>query len=109
MECRIFITPKASQDIDEHFAYISQTNPDAALRFFDATRQTIARLASMPGLGSPYLVNNQSLVGLRKWGVKGFENYLIFYLHQEELLEVVRILYATRDLPAILEQKGDQS
>jgi toxin ParE1/3/4 len=109
MARRIFISPKASQDIDEHFTYISQTNLDAALGFFDAVRQTIARLASMPGLGSPYLVNNQSLLGLRKWAVKGFDNYLIFYLHQEEFLEVVRILHATRDLPTILEREGDQS
>jgi toxin ParE1/3/4 len=40
MTKRIVITPRASQDIDEHFAYIAQNNPDAALRFFDAVRQT---------------------------------------------------------------------
>ena len=40
MTKRIVITPRASQDIDEHFAYIAQNNPDAALQFFDAVRQT---------------------------------------------------------------------
>ncbi|MGD1701265.1 type II toxin-antitoxin system RelE/ParE family toxin [Dapis sp. BLCC M229] len=42
---------------------------DAALRFFDATRETISQLAKMPGIGSP--VQNSSLAGLRKLAVKG--------------------------------------
>lgn len=33
MTLRIFITPKASQDLDELFNYIAQNNLDAALRF----------------------------------------------------------------------------
>ncbi len=41
MTRRIFITPKANQDLDDIFNYLTQNNPDAALRFFDATRQTI--------------------------------------------------------------------
>ncbi|BAY12274.1 type II toxin-antitoxin system RelE/ParE family toxin [Calothrix sp. NIES-2098] len=42
MTKRIIITPKASLDIDEHFAYIAQENSDAALHFFDAVRETFA-------------------------------------------------------------------
>lgn len=105
MTRRIYITPKASQDLDNLFDYVAQNNPDAALRFFDATRQTIAQLAQTPGMGSPYPVNNPHLTGLRKWGIKGFEKYLIFYLSLDKLLEVVRILHAARDLPTIFEQE----
>ena len=105
MTLRILIVPKASQDLDELFNYIAQNNLDAALRFFDATRKTIARLAQTPGMGSPYIVKNPRLEGLRKWGVKGFENYLIFYLVSEDLLTVLRVIYATRDIPTILEQQ----
>lgn len=36
MTRRIVITPKASSDIDEHFAYIALENSEAALRFFDS-------------------------------------------------------------------------
>jgi toxin ParE1/3/4 len=39
MTRRIIIRPKASADLDEKFAYIAQSNFDAALSFFDATRQ----------------------------------------------------------------------
>ena len=102
MTLRIFITPQANFDIDEKFNYIAQNNTDAALKFFDAARNTIAKLAKNPGLGSLYNINNPRLQGLRKWGIKGFEKYLIFYLASEELLTVVRIIHASRDIPTIL-------
>ena len=101
----IVITPKASQDLDDLFDYIAQNNPDAALRFFDAARQSIATLAQTPSIGSLYLVNNPRLVGLRKWGVRSFEKYLIFYLISEDLLTVVRIIHGSRDIPTLLEQE----
>jgi len=103
MTKRIVITPRASQDIDELFAYIAQNNSDAALQFFDAVRQTFAKLAQMSRMGRPYPVTNLRLEGLRKWSVKGFEKYLIFYLSFDDSIEIVRILHAARDIEAILD------
>ncbi|MBW4563358.1 MAG: type II toxin-antitoxin system RelE/ParE family toxin [Mojavia pulchra JT2-VF2] len=105
MTKRIIITPKASLDIDEHFAYIAQENPDAALKFFDAIRETFAQLAKMPGMGRLYKVQNPRLQGLRKWAVKDFKKYLIFYFKQDENIQILRILYAGRDIERILEQE----
>jgi len=36
MTQRIILSPKASQDLDDHFAYIAQNNSEAALQFFDS-------------------------------------------------------------------------
>lgn len=36
MTKQIIIRPKASQDLDEHFAYIAENNLEAALHFFDS-------------------------------------------------------------------------
>ncbi|QMS86855.1 type II toxin-antitoxin system RelE/ParE family toxin [Nostoc edaphicum CCNP1411] len=105
MTKRIIITPKASLDIDDYFAYIAQENPDTALLFFDSVRETFAQLGRMPGMGSRYPVDNLRLQGLRKWAVKGFKKYLIFYFEQHESIEVVRILYAGQDIERILEQE----
>ncbi|MEA5624161.1 type II toxin-antitoxin system RelE/ParE family toxin [Nostoc sp. UHCC 0251] len=105
MTKRIVITPKASLDIDEYFAYIAQENPDTALLFFDSVRETFAQLARMPGMGSRYPVENLRLQGLRKWAVKRFKKYLIFYFERDESIEVVRILYARQDIERILEQE----
>lgn len=80
MTRRIVIRPRASVDLDEQFAYIAANNFDAALKFFDATRQTFSQLAQMPGIGSLYNIENLRLVGLRKWAVRGFDKHLIFYV-----------------------------
>lgn len=88
MTRRIVITPKASSDIDEHFAYIALENSEAALQFFDSARETFAQLSRMPGVGSLYILNNSSLRGLRKWSVKGFKKYLIFYFEQEDSMKL---------------------
>jgi toxin ParE1/3/4 len=80
MAKKIIITPKASQDLDDCFAYISEDNPEIALRFFDSTRLTIAQIARMPGIGSIFVTENERLKGLRKWSVKNFRKYLIFYI-----------------------------
>jgi toxin ParE1/3/4 len=105
MTKRIVITPKASLDIDEYFAYIAQENPDTALLFFDSVRETFAQLARMPGMGSRYPLDNLRLQGLRKWAVKGFRKYLIFYFERDESIQIVRILYARQDIEKILEQE----
>jgi hypothetical protein len=34
--------------------------------------------------------------------VKGFKNYLIFYRYDDETLEILRIIFATRDLTPLL-------
>ena len=101
MTRRIVIRPKASVDLDEQFAYIADSNFDAALSFFDATRQTFSQLARLPGIGSVYNVKNPRLVGLRKWGVRGFEKHLIFYLEESHIywkMIRMKILFHVRSL-----------
>ena len=103
MTKKIVITPKASQDLDDCFAYIANDNSEIALRFFDSTRLTIAQIARMPGIGSIFITNNDRLQEIRKWAVKDFRKYLIFYIDREEVVEIVRILYATRDIDSMLD------
>jgi toxin ParE1/3/4 len=103
MTKRIIIRPKASQDLEKHFAYIAENNLEAALRFFDSARSTIAQLARMPGIGSLYPIENPRLQELRKWAVKDFRKYLIFYFERDDAIEVVRILYAAQDISSIFQ------
>ncbi len=103
MTRRIIIRSKAGQDLDDHFAYIAENKFEAALNFFDSVRSTVAQLARMPRMGSLYPVENFRLQGLRRWAVKDFKKYLIFYFERDDGIEVVRILYATQDISSILE------
>ncbi|MBD2665483.1 hypothetical protein B6N60_04370 [Richelia sinica FACHB-800] len=105
MTRRIIIRPKASADLDEQFAYIAQSNLDAALSFFDATRQTFSQIAKLPSIGSVYDISNPRLLGLRKWAIKGFDKHLIFYLPGDDYIEIVRLIHAARDISQILAEE----
>ena len=104
MTRRILITPKADQDLDDIYNFIAQNNPDIALKFFDAARQTFNQLAQNPEIGAIYEVSKPELQGLRRWRVRKFDKYMIFYRYDDDLLEIVRILYAGRDISAIFEK-----
>lgn len=104
MTLRIVIRPKASLDLDDHFDYLSRIDAEAALQFFDAARLTFAQIARTPGMGSRFFVENPNLQELRKWPIKNFKKYLIFYLEYTDRIEVVRILYGSRNLNSILER-----
>ncbi|NCO34843.1 MAG: hypothetical protein AUJ92_00760 [Armatimonadetes bacterium CG2_30_59_28] len=81
---RIFyISPGADRDIDQQLDHFAQVNVDVALSFLDATQRTFADIAKMPGIGSPVRFHHPRLTGLRRWPVKGFESYLIFYCYSD--------------------------
>ena len=102
MNRRILITEDANLDLQEHFSYLGQNNRDRAFHFFDAARQTFASLARMPGMGQQYESEEEDVVNIHKWTVKGFKNYLIFYRYDDENVEILRIIHATRDLDPLL-------
>jgi toxin ParE1/3/4 len=99
---RIILSNPARTDLNRHYDYIAQSNPEAALRFFDAARQTFGDLSRMPGMGSSYISPNSRLKNLQKWRVKGFKTFLIFYRTQEDAIEILRILSAAQDIEAII-------
>jgi toxin ParE1/3/4 len=102
MNLRILIHEDAIIDLHEHCTYLAQNNQNSALQFFDASRQTFAALAQMPGMGQQYESAEDDIINLRKWAVKGFKQYLIFYRYDDKLLEILRIVHATRDLIPLL-------
>ena len=48
------------------------------------------------------------LKGLRMWQVRGFEKHLIFYRPIKDGIEVIRVLHASRDLVAVLDEDSDE-
>jgi len=87
----------AQQDIDAHADYIARERPLSALAFVDALEQDFARLAEMPGLGSPRAFQHTRLEGIRMWPVTGFTNYLIFYRVVDDVIQILRVLHAAQD------------
>jgi toxin ParE1/3/4 len=102
----IIIAPEAYADLSNYYDYIAQANPDAAMRFFDAARSTFADIAKMPSMGRVYDSTDTKLQNLRKWHIKGFRAYLIFYRFELDRIEIVRILHASQDLGRIFKRQS---
>ena len=73
-----------------------------AERYLEAVEETCALLVTAPRSGSPHDSGIESLVGLRRVSVKGFKNYLLFYVPGASGIVVIRILHAARDIEHIL-------
>ena len=89
---------KAVQDAEEIANYIAKDSLDAALRFLQNAEATLKDLVRSPSLGSRFVSNIPEFENLRCRRVKGFPNHLVFYLEQQDAIEVLRILHGARDL-----------
>lgn len=80
-----------------------------ALRFLPAAEDTFAALAAMPGRERTEDFANPRLTGMRRWRVRSFDNYLIFYRPlSPEGMEILRVIYGTRDLPGLFPSEPDE-
>ena len=97
----------ASDDLVRQFRYYLTTVdvPEIAIRFRDAVRQTIKSLRQNPLVGPRYFSSNPQLQNLRSWPVVGFESIRIYYLLDEEIVHIIRILHGKRDVTRILEDE----
>jgi toxin ParE1/3/4 len=95
---KVYQRAAARRDLIEHFVYLAEAaDLDAAERFLAAARTTFEDLAEHPTLGSPLQTKRADLAGMRKWRIKGFERYLIFYVPRRDGISIVRVLHGARD------------
>ena len=88
----------ARRDLVEHFVYLAENaSLDTAERFLAHAEASFDDLAGQPTMGAPLTLKRPELAGLRKWRVKDFDNFLIFYIPRPDGVSIVRVLYATRD------------
>lgn len=106
MSYRVIRERLAEIDLSEHVMYLTRDRPSAALRFIDAVERAFARLAEMPEIGPVRQFRNPRLLGIRMWPVPSFRNYLIFYRIAADEIQILRVLYAARDLESALEEES---
>jgi toxin ParE1/3/4 len=106
-----FIRPAARDDIIRQFRWylVEQDASEAAFRFVDAVEESVRQLSLMPEMGMPKAARNPDLKGLRFWPVKGFEEFVIFYLIQKEEVRVIRVLHGKRDTGRVLKKESLES
>lgn len=93
---------RALRDADEAIDYyLRKAGEKVAIGFVGALERAYRRISLYPGSGSPRYAHELDLPGLRCWALKRFP-YLVFYVEQEDHVDVWRILHGERNIPAWL-------
>ena len=81
--------------------YREEAGPQTALDFVDALEAAITHLRHYPNSGSLRFAFELEIPGLPSWSLQRFP-YLIFYVPQDDRIDIWRVLHARRDIPAHL-------
>ena len=95
------ISHLAWRDLRECALFIGHDSSEYAIRFLDAAYESFEQLAGMPSMGTSYEAISQAFYGMRRFPIKGFEKYLIFYIPITDSIEIIRVIHAARDMQRI--------
>jgi toxin ParE1/3/4 len=94
----------AWRDISETIEYLeTQGGVDLAERFLDAVLTSVHALENMPRMGAPCHFQRAELHDFRRWPVKSFERWFIFYRVDDSHIDVARVLHSALDLSDIFD------
>ena len=103
----VVLRERARRDIDaavEH--YLTEAGLGVARAFIAALEAAHRLIREQPASGSPRYAHELDLPGLRVRPVETFP-YLVFYVEGAAEIDVWRILYRARDLPAGLREPSE--
>jgi plasmid stabilization system protein ParE len=94
--------PGVREDLAGIWEYIAADNPDAADEFLDIVYAQFDHLAAFPRLGHsrPDLAHTRPFLF---WPVR---NYLIVYRIHQDIVEILAVTHAARDIPTFLRHRG---
>lgn len=95
------ISAAAVGDLKDIWEYVSQHNENAASKLIKEIKNKFIILRDNPLVGRE---QNEFLIGLRSFVVK---SYLIFYLPQDDGIDILRVLHSSRDIESIFENFFD--
>ena len=96
----------AEQDIVDQALHIHRSNPAAARRFLEAVDSRSPCCLTCPRSVHLDTMAASKVCACGGWG--GFEGHFIFYRPTVDGIEVIRVLHASRDLAAVLDENPDE-
>ena len=100
MVAHVTLRQRAIQDAEDALEYFeTETPPGTADGFVDALEEAIAHLSRHPLTGSLRYAFELAIPELRTSPLRRFP-YLIFYIADEDHVDIWRIMHAHRDIPA---------
>lgn len=107
MTRRLTLRPAAESDIDEAAFSIAADSLEQALRFYDSVDATFGQLREHPERWALWPLQHPRLAGLRRCFVIGFRNHMVLYRIEDDVVDVIRVLHAARDLPTLFRDEMD--
>jgi toxin ParE1/3/4 len=100
----IIVRASARREIKKHGLYLEEHGgPAVSDRFFAALATTFDELTRMPQMAPLCGFGRPALKRVRRWPVKGFENWLIFYQPKRDGIEVVHVIHGARDIESLFD------
>ena len=100
---RLLRRARATDDIDDAIDhYLDEGGVTAAGRCIDSLEATFRQIPRFPGAGSPRYGIELDLEDLRSMPMQRYP-YLVFYVERADVVEILRVLRAHRDIPPLLE------
>lgn len=96
---QVKIYPTATQDLLDIVDYLNTLSPAAALKTYDDLVEEISSLSQLP-LRCPRPKDLALAAKGYRYLLAG--NYLVFYMVQDKIVQIHRILYAKRNYQALL-------
>ncbi len=95
---RVFKRAAARRDLVRHYVYLAENAGEAvADRFLACAESSFVDLSEHPEMGTALTLRRSELGAIRKWRVREFDNFLIFYEPRPAGVSIVRVLYAAQD------------
>lgn len=70
---------------------------ETADRFLRNAEESFSDLLEHPGIGPALSLGEPRLAGLRRWQIKGFTKFLMFYVPHKDGVTIVRVLHGSQD------------
>jgi toxin ParE1/3/4 len=95
--------PVARRDLLQHFVSLAEhADLATADRFLNHAYESFQDLARHPEMGPAVQLRDPKLKAIRRWQVRDFEKFLIFYEPRPDGVSIVRVLHAAQDWWSLL-------
>ncbi len=106
MHAHYRLTPRAVDDLDAIWSYISAHSVDAANRVESAILSSCEKLTQRPLLGTKRA--DITRLPVRFWTVTRYPNFVVVYRPETKPLQVIAVLHGKRDIKALLSGQDER-
>ncbi|MGD9631187.1 MAG: type II toxin-antitoxin system RelE/ParE family toxin [Pyrinomonadaceae bacterium] len=92
-----------SDELADIAAYLAQYNETTAERFLDNCEESFQLLERFPEISSPRKFEDPELASIRMSLVKGFDDYLIFYVPLVDGVRILHVIHSALDYNRIVD------